>query len=354
MNGTMNSLVMLAVPFLAFACRGSVAQPGTAAPAGWLPEAGPDAGQAAAPRETAAPIEPHGSAAPLATAGQAAPLAAPLGTASAPTPSALALLGSPWSYIMPVDHGVRADKGGKGFFRAPRSHGEHNGLDLLAPVGTSLLAPCAGRARSGSTGGFGKWVHVVCPVPSVLGEGLHASLFYAHMDSQAVARDYVDVAPGAPLGAVGKTGNAIGPRIAAHVHFEVIVHESEQAALDETHSGLDQSNNPGADRFFELLDQRCLRPSGLRPLHNAIRRQRRADPFLVMSCLTLAKPPVTQPASPLGNAFVPWRDAYTASAFDVNFGRSVPLPSAPMLPAPPPPPPPPTSDSPLSPGVAGG
>ncbi|HSC87751.1 MAG TPA: hypothetical protein VLC09_10795, partial [Polyangiaceae bacterium] len=43
---------------------------------------------------------------------------------------------APWAYVLPVDHGVRADESGEGSFRAPRFHGEHNGIDLLAPVGT--------------------------------------------------------------------------------------------------------------------------------------------------------------------------------------------------------------------------
>ena len=43
---------------------------------------------------------------------------------------------------------------------APRTHGKHNGLDLLAPIGTALRSPCSGSAKSAVSRSFGKWVKV--------------------------------------------------------------------------------------------------------------------------------------------------------------------------------------------------
>ncbi|MCC6524606.1 MAG: M23 family metallopeptidase [Polyangiaceae bacterium] len=315
MRRTIHRCVLASLPAVVLACASGAASGG--APV--VPTA---------PAETPAPRTPRGG--PALGAGGAPGLVAAPGPAAA-----LAKLGSPWGYVLPVDHGIRADTLGKGFFRAPRSHGEHNGLDLLAPVGTAVVAPCAGQAQAGKTGGFGQWVHVVCALPATLGAGLYASLFYAHLGTLAVGRRLAPVQAGERLGTVGKTGNAAAPQIAAHVHFELIVQPSEAAALAETHSGRDQSNNPGADRFFELLGEHCLAPSGFHPRAGAIRRERRADPFLALSCLTLAKPPLTRPAGALAEAFVPWSDAYGASAFDVNLGRGHPLASALAQPAPP-------------------
>jgi murein DD-endopeptidase MepM/ murein hydrolase activator NlpD len=222
---------------------------------------------------------------------------------------------------MPVDHGIRADRAGKGLFRAPRAHGEHNGIDLLAPVGTPIVAPCAGKAHSGSAGGFGRWVHLVCALPPAIGDGLFASLFYAHLDERAVGRAAQAVAAGDVLGTVGKTGNAASPVVAAHLHLELIIHASEEAALAETHAGKDQSDSEATRRFFAAITASCLEPTGLHPLHGEARRKRRVDPFVALSCIGIAKPPLAVPAPPLDQAFVPWRDAYAATSYDVDGSR---------------------------------
>src|SRR5690606_37182024 len=101
-------------------------------------------------------------------------------------------LKGPWAYVLPVDHGVRTDESGHGHFRAPRFHGEHNGLDLLAPLGTPVFASCSGMVTAGNSPSFGTWVRVVCPVPSSLLKGQqkpHASIFYAHLDRAHVPRE---------------------------------------------------------------------------------------------------------------------------------------------------------------------
>jgi murein DD-endopeptidase MepM/ murein hydrolase activator NlpD len=232
---------------------------------------------------------------------------------------------APWAYVLPVDHGIRRDPGGKGFFLAPRAHGKHNGIDLLAPVGTQVLAACAGSARSGTTGGFGRWVQLVCPVPPGLAgeDRLFVSLFYAHLDTVGVpAGAWTAAARAQPLGAVGKTGNSRSPIVMPHLHLELIIHDTEAKALTETHSGRDQANNPGADRLFALLESNCMGASGFTST-DGLRRARRADPFPVLTCLTRDKPPFTLPAPPLDVAAVKWSEHYAASTFDVNAGRGV-------------------------------
>jgi peptidoglycan hydrolase-like protein with peptidoglycan-binding domain len=94
----------------------------------------------------------------------------------------------------------------------PRGNRFHAGIDLLAPLGSTVAAAAPGR--------------VVFAGPTVSGWGTlvivaHAGgvrTMYAHLLSVAVHRDEL-VSVGAPLGAVGATGNATGP----HLHFEVRV-----------------------------------------------------------------------------------------------------------------------------------
>src|SRR5690606_19523797 len=179
-----------------------------------------------------------------------------------------ATLKGPWAYVLPVDHGVRADGSGHGSFRAPRFHGEHNGLDLLAPVGTPVFAACNGMVNAGNSASFGHWVRVVCPVPKSLAKGDQtpfASIFYAHLSRTNVPLDsWTHVRKGAKVGEVGKTGNARGADIQPHLHLELIIQSSQRAALAERHLGRDQSTVPAAERFFNALTANCLAPNGFR------------------------------------------------------------------------------------------
>lgn len=216
-----------------------------------------------------------------------------------------------WSYPLPVDHGIRRDPGGSGYFMAPRRHGAHNGLDLLAPVGTPILAACDGLAKSGTGAAFGHWVQLVCPLKTADGTVYYASLFHAHMQRKVVPkRTWGPVRHGSHLGTVGKTGNAVGTRIMPHVHFELIVHPTQQAALAEHHYGRNQRNNAAADRFFATLRRDCLSQSELRS-PTATRRARRFDPYAVLHCLAVEKPGYTVPNSEsLKAASLRWSEHY--------------------------------------------
>jgi len=230
---------------------------------------------------------------------------------------------TPWTYVLGVDYGIRTDDGGKGSFLSPRAHGKHNGIDFLAPIGAPVFAACPGKARSDDRGGYGNVVQLVCALPDSLGgdEGLHASLFYAHLSKTAVGSKWQNVTAGTKLGNVGKTGNAKGPKIKPHLHFEIIVRGSEEDALAERHAGALPKANEAADRFFELLAEECLTPAAFTAQGVGIRRERRADPFVMLMCLGKPKPELTTPdKADLRAAQEKWSAHYVAGGFDVDRG----------------------------------
>jgi murein DD-endopeptidase MepM/ murein hydrolase activator NlpD len=87
----------------------------------------------------------------------------------------------------------------------------HEGLDITAPYGTTIVAPAAGRiAKVGWENGYGLVVEI--------DHGYGIVTRYAHMSRTAVASGQ-PVRRGDRLGFVGTTGLATGP----HLHYEVIV-----------------------------------------------------------------------------------------------------------------------------------
>jgi murein DD-endopeptidase MepM/ murein hydrolase activator NlpD len=232
---------------------------------------------------------------------------------------------APWHYVLPIDHGIRSDASGQGHFRAPRFHGEHNGLDLLAPVGTPVFSPCEGEAMAGVSRSFGHWVHIICPVPEkyVQKGQAHpwASFFYAHLDKSDLPHNkWVSVQGAQALGQVGKSGNAQGPNVQPHLHLELIVQKNKRTAMDERHVGSDQSSVPAADFFAETLSSECMTPYGFAPKSQLLRRARRLDPFVALTCLSQKKPDFQKPPSPLTEASLAWTRFYVAKDFNVNLG----------------------------------
>jgi hypothetical protein len=231
-------------------------------------------------------------------------------------------LRQPWLYPLALDHGIREDKGGRGGFMAPRTHGKHNGLDLLAPIGTELRAPCSGSAKSSVSRSFGTWVKVVCPFPPEIAaqHSAYASIFFSHLDSSHID-EKKDVRRGERLGTVGKSGNARGLSIAPHVHVEIVVHDTETRAIEEQHSGRDQSSTKAATRIAASLEEHCLSPNGFSAKGHSIARARRLDPFVVLSCLSEDKPDLAAPKGDLAKSSVAWSKHYSAQTFDVDRGR---------------------------------
>jgi hypothetical protein len=98
-------------------------------------------------------------------------------------------------------------------FGAPRSHGPHEGVDIVAPAGTPVLAVADGvviRNRSSSVGGIVLWV-----------QGADRRLYYyAHMQELAPGmRRGSAVRAGERIGSVGNTGNA--SNTPPHLHFAI-------------------------------------------------------------------------------------------------------------------------------------
>lgn len=227
-----------------------------------------------------------------------------------------------WSYVLPIDYGIRADDGGSGHFLAPRKHGKHNGVDFLAPVGTPTFASCNGKARTAMRGGYGRTVQLVCKLPPALGgdEGLWVSLFYAHLDKSFVPEKWSSVKTGAKIGLVGKTGNAAGPKISPHLHLEAIIRASEDEAMNEKHAGVDPKAGESANPYFDALRDKCLGPAHFSS-NGDVRRERRADPFMLLMCAAKPKPDLEKPADEkLREAAVRWSEHYAALGFDVDNG----------------------------------
>lgn len=104
-------------------------------------------------------------------------------------------------------------------FGMPRDGGarRHEGVDILAPRGTEVVAPIRAYVR---------WVGINQRGGNVVGltdekNGLY--LYFAHLDTQ-VARSGTYVEPGDVLGTVGNTGNAI--TTVPHLHFGVYMRNS--------------------------------------------------------------------------------------------------------------------------------
>ncbi|MCS6870566.1 MAG: peptidoglycan DD-metalloendopeptidase family protein [Anaerolineae bacterium] len=92
----------------------------------------------------------------------------------------------------------------------------HTGIDLAAPIGTTVFAADGGTVifAGWSNWGYGNTV--------VLAHGNLLTL-YGHMSRVSVSCGQV-VSRGTPIGAVGSTGNSSGP----HLHFEIRVGEVPQ------------------------------------------------------------------------------------------------------------------------------
>jgi len=89
----------------------------------------------------------------------------------------------------------------------------HQGLDVVAPQGTKVIAPADGIVtRVGPAGGFGNSIFV--------SHGYGLMTRYAHLASMNV-RVGQRVKRGDVIGTVGTTGRSTGP----HLHYEVLVHQ---------------------------------------------------------------------------------------------------------------------------------
>lgn len=121
-------------------------------------------------------------------------------------------------FLCPIEYDrdiiIRNDKRGKGDFGSSRNGGRiHNGLDLMAAIGSRVRAARSGKVINAEFNrGLGNYVEILHP------GGLVS--IYGHLKTIEVNRgDYVQQST--VLGTVGKTGNANHPSIQPHLHFEL-------------------------------------------------------------------------------------------------------------------------------------
>ena len=85
----------------------------------------------------------------------------------------------------------------------------HQGMDIVAPAGTDVVAPADGVViRAGRYGAYGKSVD--------LSHGLGYSTRYGHL-SEILVRPGMRLERGQRIGRVGSTGRSTGP----HLHYEI-------------------------------------------------------------------------------------------------------------------------------------
>ena len=107
-------------------------------------------------------------------------------------------------------------------FGAPRGGGtrRHAGNDIMAPMGTPIVAPTAGTITLLQSGGNGGLAIFMAGVGNV-------EFYFAH-ESEISVRQGQELSAGQEIGRVGDTGNAVGG--APHLHFEI--HPGRGAAID--------------------------------------------------------------------------------------------------------------------------
>jgi len=109
---------------------------------------------------------------------------------------------------------IRYDSHGSGHFGAGRKGNRtHKGVDILAPVGTPILAAKSGWGIAGfDKDGYGEYIKIYHRAGLIT--------LYAHMDTTEIG--WIEkVRQGDIIGYVGKTGNARYGEIAPHLHLEV-------------------------------------------------------------------------------------------------------------------------------------
>lgn len=121
-------------------------------------------------------------------------------------------------FLCPIEYRgdfvIRNDNRGNGFFGSGRSGRRlHQGIDLLADVGTPVLASrCGVVVAAGENRGMGKYI--------IIQHRGHIITIYGHLSKIEVNKGRF-VRQGEIIAKVGKTGNANYRDIQPHLHFEV-------------------------------------------------------------------------------------------------------------------------------------
>jgi murein DD-endopeptidase MepM/ murein hydrolase activator NlpD len=122
-------------------------------------------------------------------------------------------------FLCPIEYGrdivVRCDSRGNGLFAASRGNGSrmHEGIDLLAGIGTPVFAARSGMVIAAThSRGMGNYVIIRHPG--------NITTLYGHLSKIYVAKGQF-LRQGQIIGAAGKTGNANSRDIQPHLHLEV-------------------------------------------------------------------------------------------------------------------------------------
>jgi len=121
-------------------------------------------------------------------------------------------------FLCPIEYKqniiIRNDSRGDGYFAANRRGKRiHQGVDLLAEIGTPVFASRLGVIKSAKENrGMGKFV--------VIQHSGGIYTIYGHLSKIYVVKNQL-VRQNDIIGAVGKTGNANHPAMQPHLHFEV-------------------------------------------------------------------------------------------------------------------------------------
>ena len=109
---------------------------------------------------------------------------------------------------------IRKDDFGSGDYGTRRSGNRfHDGIDIVAPIGTPVHAAKSGIAFCLNVPtGYGKYVMLYHP------DGMQS--LYAHLSDYNVIST-AKVRQGDVIGFAGKTGNAGADQMHAHLHFEI-------------------------------------------------------------------------------------------------------------------------------------
>ncbi|MEW6101109.1 MAG: M23 family metallopeptidase, partial [Candidatus Omnitrophota bacterium] len=112
------------------------------------------------------------------------------------------------------DRVIRFDGRGDGMFGAERSGNRlHKGIDLLAKIGTPVLASASGKVVAATRNhGMGNYV--------IITHARDLVTLYGHLQHIYVRKGQY-VRQGEVVGSVGKTGNANYRDMLPHLHFEV-------------------------------------------------------------------------------------------------------------------------------------
>jgi peptidoglycan LD-endopeptidase LytH len=165
-----------------------------------------------------------------ATVSERAPAAAPTPMPSSSLPTTPAAVPKTAcdalrNMVIPVQ-GVRPEQISDTFSDARSEGRRHDASDIMAPLSTPVIAAAPGKVEKlFISDAGGNTVYVRSP------DG-HLIYYYAHLDNYAPGlTEGQSVAKGAPIGAVGSTGNA-NPA-APHLHFAIMTTAPEKKWWEE-------------------------------------------------------------------------------------------------------------------------